>query len=224
MDLNTSLKILETAGTAQNRKIYRRHGVTEPLYGVSYADLGKITKQIKTDHFLAIKLWETGNHDARILATMVADPGQLTSELIDCWVLDLTNYVTTGAFAKLVGQSDFAENKMLKWIKSAEEWIGRTGWLLLAGIAQDENNFSDDYFEAYLQPIETGIHSAPNRVRDAMNSALIAIGIRNHNLKAKAQTLAKQIGKVEVDHGQTGCKTPDACQYIDKTWTRKNKA
>jgi hypothetical protein len=31
---------LKSLGTEQNQKVYRRHGVQNDLYGVSYADLG----------------------------------------------------------------------------------------------------------------------------------------------------------------------------------------
>ena len=47
-----------------------------------------------------------------------------------------------------------------------------------------------------------------------MNSALIAIGIRNEDLERKAIEIAREIGKVHVDHGATSCKTPDAESYI----------
>ena len=65
---------LEESGTAQNRKVYARHGMHEPFFGVSFAELGKLQKAIKTDHALARELWATGNWDARHLACMVADP------------------------------------------------------------------------------------------------------------------------------------------------------
>ena len=55
-----------------------------------------------------------------------------------------------------------------------------------------------------------------------MNNALIAIGGRNAKLKKLALAAAKKIGKVEVDHGDTSCKTPDAAAYINKMWARKN--
>ena len=44
------LQQLKALGTAQNRKVYARHGAGENLYGVSYANLGKLHKQIKVDH------------------------------------------------------------------------------------------------------------------------------------------------------------------------------
>jgi hypothetical protein len=55
-----------------------------------------------------------------------------------------------------------------------------------------------------------------------MNNALIAIG-SHEPLRADALEAARAIGKVEVDHGQTGCKTPDAAAYIGRIAARKAK-
>ena len=76
---------------------------------------------------------------------------------------------------------------------------------------------------AHLATIEGEIHARKNRVRDAMNSALIAIGIRNDALEEQALAAATRIGKVEVDHGETGCKTPDAADYIRRTLDRRRQ-
>jgi 3-methyladenine DNA glycosylase AlkD len=67
MFLEEVMASLRAAGTEQNRKIYPRHGVKNEVFGVSFADLGKLKKQIKIDHALALALWSTGVHDARIL-------------------------------------------------------------------------------------------------------------------------------------------------------------
>ncbi|MFE6587353.1 DNA alkylation repair protein, partial [Bacillus mobilis] len=55
------------------------------------------------------------------------------------------------------------------------------------------------------------------------NRALIAIGVRNESLERQAIETARVIGKVEVDHGETSCKTPDAEAYIKKTKERAEK-
>jgi 3-methyladenine DNA glycosylase AlkD len=218
------LALLRSLGTEQNRKVYRRHGITTDLFGVSYTDLEKLRKKIKTDHHLAVKLRATANHDARILATMIADARQMTDREIENWSKDLNDYVVTDAFAKLVSLSPPARKKMERWTKSKSEWTGRAGWLLAGMIAMQDKELTDDYFENQLEIIERDIHSAKNRVRDAMNSALIGIGLRNARLEEKALAAAARIGKVTVDHGQTGCKTPDAAQYIRKAAARKRKA
>ncbi len=121
----------------------------------------------------------------------------------------------------MVIKTAFAKSKMEEWTRSADEWTGRAGWMLLAMIAMMPNELPDSYFENYLDIIEKTIHRTKNRSREAMNNALIAIGIRNTALEQKAMSVAAKIGKVAVDHGETSCKTPDAASYIKKTSKRR---
>jgi hypothetical protein len=83
--------------------------------------------------------------------------------------------------------------------------------------ARDEAT-PDAWFGERLAEIERSIHAAPNSVREAMNQAVIHIGGRSPALRKAALAAAKRIGKVEVDHGDTSCKTPDAGPYIEKMW------
>lgn len=212
---------LESMGTAQNRKVYGRHGVGREMFGVSYANQGKLKKKIKIDQDVAEGLWASGNHDAMILATMVADPKVIRSSQLDTWARELDSYVLADAFSSLVGKTSFARAKFKKWSRSRNEWVGQAGWLMLCTLARSDNDLPDDFFEAQLAVIEDEIHDRKNRVRYAMNSALMNIGGRNLALKSQAIAAAKRIGKVEVDHGETSCKTPDAAPYIEKMWAHK---
>jgi 3-methyladenine DNA glycosylase AlkD len=224
MTITATLDELKSLGSEQTRKTYKRHGVKGDMYGVSYANLGKLKKKIKVDHQLAEQLWATGNHDARVLATMIADAKQVNDKMLEAWVKDLDAYVLIDAFAKLVSATPLARKKIEKWTKSGQEWIGATGWQLLAFIAMSDKELADDYFDDYLSLIESNIHTGKNRVRYAMNSALIAIGVRSPGLEKKALAVAKKIGVVNVDHGETGCKTPDAAEYIQRVKQRRRAA
>ena len=53
MDFNRVMRELEANGTAQNRKVYARHGAGENMFGVSFANLEKLRKQIKVNHELS---------------------------------------------------------------------------------------------------------------------------------------------------------------------------
>jgi 3-methyladenine DNA glycosylase AlkD len=224
MNFDEVMKQLETSGSEQTRKTYRRHGVVGEMFGVSYATLGALTKKIKINHELATKLWATGNHDAQILATMIADPKLMSASLLEDWAKSLSNYGITDAFAKLAVQAPSAQKKFEKWTNSQSEWMGAAGWAML-GQAASNADLPDAYFEPYLEIIEREIHSRKNRVKHAMNSALIAIGSRRDKLQKRVLAIAKKIGKVEVDHGDTSCKTPDVAAYILKTVAhRKSKA
>ena len=84
-----------------------------------------------------------------------------------------------------------------------------------------DSDLTEAELEDYLDTIESRIHGSRNRTRYSMNSALIAIGIRSPRLERKAQAAARRIGEVQVDHGETGCKTPDAAAYIEKAVAKK---
>ena len=216
MTLAQALQQLEAAGSAQTRKTYARHGTGPKMFGVSYAVLGQLRRQIKRDHALALGLWDSGWHDARVLATMIADPQQATAALLDTWVADCDNRGIAGALSSLAASSAVAEAMAARWCADGREFVAVAGWDVEALLAM-HSPLPDAKFTALLKTIERDIHGAQNHVRYAMNGALIAIGVRNAKLETLALAVAKRIGKVEVDHGVTCCQTPDAAAQIAKT-------
>jgi 3-methyladenine DNA glycosylase AlkD len=211
---------LEAAGTEQNRTVYPRHGVRPPMFGVSYAELSKLQKRIGVDHELARELWETGNHDARILATKIADPGAVTVRLADAWIRDCDNYVLMEAVGALVARSPVAGSRAAAWRDRSGEWAASAGWVVTARLALEPGAMTDAEAVRLVGRIQREIHAAPNRVRHEMNGALIAFGLRGGRVRDRAMAAAERIGTVRVDHGQTSCVTPDAVAYIRKTEAR----
>lgn len=219
MNVQEVLSALQKKGTAQNRKVYPRHGAREVI-GVSFADIDRLQKQIKTDHQLAQQLWNSGHFEARILALKIAEP-QLAD--LKKWAKETADYTTADTLAKLAVRAIDSLKLMSTLCASPKEWLGRIGFQMLAITAMERTDLEDDFFLPYLDLIAAGIHQRPNRTRDAMNNALIAIGIRNPALQQRAVRIARSIGKVQVDHGETSCKTPDAEAYIIKTLAHRQK-
>jgi 3-methyladenine DNA glycosylase AlkD len=218
MELSDALAALEAAGTEQNRKIYRRHGAGENQYGVSFKDLRALAKQIGRDHDLAVALWATGNADARLLACMSADPNRLTEGDLDDWIGDISYYVLVDEFVSSVAsQVPGVRARMERWTGSDQDWTAQAGWDLAGALAMHDPDLGDAFFLDLLARIEGEIGRAGNRTRHAMNGALIAIGIRNDALRSAAVAAAERIGPVIVDHGETGCVTPPAIAYIEKS-------
>lgn len=215
MNADHVLSSLEKKGKVQTQKIYRRHGVAGPCYGVSYADMQRFTKSLQCDHALSLALWKSGVHDARVLATRVADPQKLKEADFERWLGDVDNYILDDAVASLAARSPLASVIAKKWIKSPAEWRAAAGWTIMATLAV-EGKLSAGAAKPLLPRIQREIPEAANRARHAMNNALIAIGGSIEELREHALQIAKAIGKVEVDHGQTHCKTPDAASYIQK--------
>lgn len=217
------MKGLEKAGTEQNRKVYARHGAGPNQFGVSWKELRALGKQYKGDNELAEGLWKTGNQDARILAVLSADPKTIPEKTVDRWVKQIDYYPLADEFAGLVHKTPFARAKMEEWTSSDKEYVGQAGWVLLTKLAMDDKGSEDEYLSGRVGEIETEIHDAPNRAKYSMNSALIAIGMRDPALQKVAMEAAKRIGTVEVDHGETGCKTPDAYSYMQKKSPKRAK-
>ena len=221
MKYQEAMRQLRALGTAQNRKVYGRHGVDRELFGVSYADLNRMHKAIKVDHPLALKLWESGNHDACVLATRIVDPSRITARQLDAWARELDNYVLADAFSGLVARTGMARRKFERWRNRKAEFVGQVAWNLLVSLARHDEDLPDAYFEEQLATIEREVHGRKNRVRYSMNLALIAIGMRNAALEKKAIAAARRIGPIQVDQGRTGCKTPDPIPYIKRAKARK---
>jgi 3-methyladenine DNA glycosylase AlkD len=216
MNKTEVMKQLEAMGSAQTRKTYMRHGLKGPMYGVSYANLGKLRRAIKIDHALAQRLWATNNLDARVLATMIADPAQMTAADLDDWLVSIEDHGMAGAFCELAYRAPAAVSVSKRWRRSRDEIKSICGWNVTGHLASHAETIDEDALEAALETIEAKIHSSPNFTRYAMNCALIAIGRRTPRLRRTALAAAKRIGPVEVDHGNTACKTPDAATAIRK--------
>ena len=216
--LSETMRALAKAGTAQARKTYTRHGAQEPMFGVSVATLKTLVKKIGVDHELALELWDTKNHDARVLAMKIADPAQIKPGVLDRWAKENAMRMCGGYVAMLAAESPHGIAKVREWLASSDETLRTGAWTLVGCLASLDEKTPDDWFAKQLERIEKTIHSASNWERDAMNRTLITIGGRSTGLRKAATAAAKKIGKVEVDHGDTECKTPDAIPYIEKMW------
>lgn len=216
--LASVMAALEKAGTAQNRKIWARHGATEPMFGVSFAELHRLTKAIGADHDLARALWATGNYDARILALKVADPRRTTQDDLEGWAATAGAKAVVSYLAQLAAETPHGAALATKWLDAPDAPGSGPAWALVAQMAMTDTTTPDAWFEERLGEIQAKIRTAPNERRAAMNHAVIAIGCRSAALRKAATAAAKRIGKVDVDHGETSCKTPDAVPYIEKSW------
>jgi 3-methyladenine DNA glycosylase AlkD len=209
------LRELQKLGKPKNVQIYSRHGVSSPCYGVAHGDLKPLAKRIGRDQHLALELWRSGVHDARVLATMIAEPDRMTRAQIEGWLHDCGNYVLTDAVSGVAARMPDALEMALSWIVGEGEWITTAGWNVI-GASAGKDQLTAPMGNDLLQKIEQTIDDQPNRTRYAMNNALIGIGSYAEPFRARALAVAKAIGKVDVDHGDTGCKTPDAAAYIAK--------
>jgi 3-methyladenine DNA glycosylase AlkD len=209
---------LEKAGTAQARKTYARHGATGPMFGVSFATLGAMVKRIGVDQELALALWDTGNFDARNLAMKIADPATISPEDLDRWAREIPSRMSCLYVCMIAQEGPRGLSTATRWLASSDDRVRAVGWGLVGQLAGRDEATPESWFADRLSEIERTLRTSSNDVRYAMNNALIQIGGRSPALKKAALAAAKRIGPVEVDHGDTECKTPDAAATVEKMW------
>lgn len=224
MNSKDVLAALKKLGKPQTAAIYKRHGSGDNVFGTLTSEIVKLQKKIKLNHDLAMDLWKTGNAEARILALQIADPNVLTKDDADRFAKDGPVRFVGSYLCGLVARSPISAATMRAWMKSPDESTRELGYALLSHrLKNDSASISDTDAEKVLDSIEKQIHRSPNWARYAMNNAVIAIGVFKPTLRSTAIEVAKRIGKVEVDHGDTNCKTPDAAPYIEKAAHRKRR-
>ncbi|MGE0552451.1 MAG: DNA alkylation repair protein [Gemmatimonadales bacterium] len=216
------LAALEKHAKDGTARIYRRHGARDPVLGVSYAAMKTLLKRLGTDHDLARALWKTGVHEARVVATKVADPARLSRAEVERWLDGVSDYIVADALSGLVARVPDGLAWASEWIESEAEFVSAAGWNVL-NVRALEGGLSEAEAKRLLARIKKGIKRAPNRTRYAMNGALIGIGGAMPALSEQAVSVARAIGQVEVDHGETSCKTPDAESYIARMRERAAK-
>lgn len=209
---------LESVGTEQTRKTYRRHGASEPLFGVKFGDLRPLGKRIGTDHALAEQLWASSNVDARLLACMVADPAAVSEEELDAWLEDIDTYFLVDTFvAEIASKTPGRLERAERWIASDRDRTAQAGWDLMNYVALSDEDVEDGYFERQLGLIAERIGGYGNWTRRSASNTITGIGLRNATLEAAARRTAAEMGEVEFDPGQTSCVMPDPIEYLEKT-------
>jgi 3-methyladenine DNA glycosylase AlkD len=190
---------LRGLGTQRNIDGMAHFGIrAENVFGVSKSLLDDLAKRIGKNHSLAVELWSTGNHDARILAGLIADPLLITSSLMDLWIRDFNNWdVCDGTCCHLFVFAKPAWSRALLWSKRKDEFQKRAGFALVAYLAYRDKSAADAQFEKFLKIIERESSDDRNFVRKAVNWALRNIGKRNLRLNRAAVASALRIRKSE---------------------------
>ncbi len=163
--------------------------------GISIYDLRKIAKECGKDHRLAEELWQTGLHEARILASMVEEPSQVDEEQVERWVKGFDSWDVCDQVCDLFGRLPMATQKAMQWSQRPEEFVKRAGFTLMAELAAHDKQAKDELFEAFFVPIVRESGDGRNFVRKAVNWALRNIGKRNARLNRLAIETAREIGK-----------------------------
>lgn len=178
-----------------NKAGMARFGInTERAYGISIAQLNPLVKTYRKQHALALELWETGWHEARLLAAMIDEPKQVTEAQMEAWALEFNSWdVVDQCCNKLFDKTPYAYDKALTWSDRPETFVKRAGFVLMATLAVHDKKATDDFIAAFLPIIEREAADERNFVKKAVNWALRQIGKRNLPLNVLAIETAHRI-------------------------------
>lgn len=166
--------------------------------GVPVPEMRRIAKAAGKDHAAALQLWDTGIAEARIVASMVAVPAQLTEEQMDAWVKDFDSWdVCDQVCMNLFEKSPLARRKIVEWASREEEFVKRASFALLACVAWHDRRATDEELIAFLPLVAQAASDERNFVKKAVNWALRTIGKRDRALNRAAIQAAREIQRLD---------------------------
>ena len=219
METSKIMAELKKLGNEQTKKTLMRHGAVEPIFGVKIGDTKPLQKKYKKNHAQALDLYATGNSDAMYLAGLIADESAVTKAELNRWAKDASwALIANSVVAALAAESPHAMAVAPKWVDSKKELIASAGWTTLAHYVSvtDDAEIDGVVLEEYLKRATSEIHDQSDLVKAAMNGYVISLGSYYGKLTKKVKAAGKKIGKLEIDRGNTACKTPDIIASIEK--------
>lgn len=189
------IKELENLRNKKNIEGMKRYGINvENAFGINAPVLTNISKRYRYNHNLAMELWDSGFHDARLLASMIDDPEKVTKTQIKKWVNDFDSWDLCDCCCnRLFRKVRFIGEFIPVWCSSNREFVKRAGFALIAQFAVHKKNLPDSEFENYFFLIIQGSTDERNFVKKAVNWSLRQIGKRNKNLNDKAIIISQKL-------------------------------
>lgn len=197
MTLDEALRRLKALGRPEALPHMARYGIdTSNAYGVRVPDLRILAREVGPDHRLARTLWQSGVHDARLLATMIADPAKVDMAAAEAWARDVRSWdLCDQCCLNLFRRLPFAHDLVARWFEREEEFVRRAAFSLIAVLAVHDKAAADARFLGYLPLIEAASDDPRPMVRKSVNWALRQIGKRNQRLNEAAVEAGMRIAR-----------------------------
>lgn len=191
-------------------------------FGIGVTKLKAFAKKAGKNHQLALELWEEPVFECKTLATLIDNPKIITRKQIDYQIKDANFWMLSNAYCGyLLPKYPEIKNLAEEWMNSKNDLERRCGFHLIYNVAKKDKKLPDEYFIPIVNRIEKELQNEENFVKDAMNNALWAIGMRSHELNKKCIAVAQKIGKVEVDYGDNSCQAIDVKKHLSSERLQK---
>lgn len=200
MEYDEIMRALVAQANPANVAGMARYGINpQHTYGVPVPQLRALAKRIGKHHALAGQLWASGIHEARLLASLVADPRQVTEQQMEQWVATFDSWdVCDQCCGNLFVRTPMAFAKAAEWSARDAEFVKRAGFALMAYLAVHAKQTPDAAFEPFLPLIIAQAGDGRNFVKKAVNWALRQIGKRSRYLNQRAIATAQAIQQLDA--------------------------
>lgn len=197
MNSKSVIALLKKHRNPRNVAGMARFGInSKNTLGLSMPFLRALGKKLGQDHQLALQLWKTGIHEARILAGLIDDPKLVTVKQMDSWVKDFDSWdVCDQVVMNLFDRTPYAWPKARSWAKDKREFVRRAGFAMMASLAVHDKKTADKQFLPLFPLIEKYATDERNFVKKAVNWALRQIGKRRAGTRTTAIALAKKLAQ-----------------------------
>jgi 3-methyladenine DNA glycosylase AlkD len=198
MKLSELKQTLESLRNPVNVQGMARFGINpDHAFGIRVVDLRKLARKTGRHHELALELWNTGIHEARILASMVDEPLKVSEIQMESWASEFNSWdLCDQCCGNLFDKTPFAFSKSVDWSCRFEEFVKRAGFAIMAWAAFHNKSAGDAVFLDFLPVIHRESTDERNYVKKAVNWALRQIGKRNFELHIAACAAALEIQKI----------------------------
>ena len=199
MEADQIIADLKRQANARNVEGMARFGIRPAnVLGISMPALRKMAKEIGRDHAAALALWDSGIHEARILASMIDEARLVSPEQMDAWVNDFDAWdVCDQVCGNLFDKTPFAYQKAVEWCHEEKEFVRRAGFVMTAELAVHDKKAQDEAFLQFFPLIKQYAGDERNFVKKAVNWALRQIGKRNGRLRTLALECAYDVQKMD---------------------------
>ena len=185
---------LKTLGNPANVAGQQRFAITGGVQlGVSVYDLRRLAKGVRS-HELAEQLWNSGIHEAQILAALVDDPAQVTLVQMEQWASEFESWdICDEVTDELFIHTPFVLQVIPLWAAREEEFVRRAAFAMIAALVVHRKDIPDATVRTYFALIEAASDDNRNFVWKAVNWALRNTAKFRPALRDESVACAKRI-------------------------------
>lgn len=194
-------------------------------FGIGLTQLRKLAKKVGRNHELALELWNTDNHDAKIIGLLIDEPKKITREQAEAQVEGLGIGSLTHVFSSCdatLAKTPIAFDVAKDWLDSDHLLRRQSAYGLIYELSKNKRNknLTDDFFLDCINRIDAEIDNEQGYMRATMGGTLMGIGKRNKVLNQRAIVVATKIGPIDFNEDGGKCDPFNVLKHLTSDYIK----